>query len=398
MKKVFAVLLLAVLAAVLVFTGCKQNKADGPVTLKIWESEGPEKDFMLWAAAEFTKLHPNIMFEYEPVGSNDSRSKIELDGPAGAGADIFVAPHDHIGALVSGGHILVNEKAGFASDFVDAAVTGSTYNGKLYGYPVGIETYALFYNKDVFSTPPKTWEEIETFAKTWTNKSKNKYAIAWEPANAYFDYIFMSGFGAPLFGPEGNDRNQHNINSAGAVAGLKYFQKLRKSILDVPSADVSGDFCNSSFIDGNIPLLITGPWKIADFSKAGVNFGIAEIPVFPGQKNPPASFSGIRVAFVSAYSDHPAQAAAFAEFICSKEILEKRYELTKQIPPRKDISIKDPLSNGILAQAKFATPMPSIPEMGTYWSAMGAAFASIWDGADVTTQLNSAAAAMEAAK
>ena len=42
--------------------------------------------------------------------------------------------------------------------------------------------------------------------------------------------------------------------------------------------------------------------------------------------------------------------------------------------------------------------MPTIPQMGTYWSAMGAAFGSIWDGANVTEQLNDAAAAMEASK
>lgn len=398
MKKTLSVLMALVLVTSFCFaSGSKdQKKASGAITLKIWESEGPEKDFMLWAAEEYKKTNPNITIVYEPVGSVDARSKIELDGPAGVGADIFVAPHDHLGALITGGHVLENTDSSFKSSFVDAAQIGAAYNGTVYGYPLAVETYAMFYNKDVFKNPPKTWEEIEVFAKTWNDKSKNKYAIAWEVANAYFDYIFMGGFNAPLFGANGDDRNQHNINSANAVKGLTYFQSLRKKILDVPSADVSGDFCNSSFVEGTVPLLITGPWKIADFTKANVNFGVAEIPVFPGQKKSPASFSGVRLGFVSAYSDYPEEAAAFAKFLTSKVALEKRYELTEQIPPRKDITISDPLSAGILAQANYATPMPTIPEMGTYWSAMGAAFASIWDGADVQKELNAAAAAMEA--
>lgn len=399
MKKLMCVLLaLSLVAGSLFASGAADGKKSGKITLKVWESEGPEKDFMLWAASEFKKTYPNVDIVYEPVGTVDARSKIELDGPAGVGADVFVAPHDHLGALINGGHVLENTDPSFKTSFVDAAVIGATYNGTVYGYPVGIETYALFYNKDVIKTPPKTWAEVEAFAKTWNNKAQNKYAIAWEVANAYFDYIFMGGFGAPLFGPSGNDRKQHNINSANAVTGLKYFQSLRKSLLDVPSADMSGDFCNSSFIEGKVPLLITGPWKIQDFTKANVNFGITTIPVFPGQTNPPASFSGVRLAFVSAYTEHQAEAEAFARFICSREALVKRYELTKQIPPRKDITINDPLNNGILAQAKFATPMPTIAQMGTYWSAMGAAFASIWDGADVQKELGAAAAAMEAAK
>lgn len=398
MKKVVCALLAIVAVAGVAMTGCKAAKKAEAVTLKVWETEGPEKEVVLWAAEEFKKTYPNVTIEYEPVASVDSRAKIELDGPAGVGADVFVAPHDHLGALVSGGHVLENNQANFKDTFVDAAVIGSSYAGKVYGYPQAIETYAMFYNKNLLPEPPKTWEEVETFAKTYNNKAENKYAIVWEVANAYFDYIFMGGFNAPLFGPNGDDRAQHNINSANAITGLKYFQSLRKKLLDVPSADMSGDFCNSSFIEGKSAMVITGPWKIADFTKAGVNFGIAPLPVFPGQTNPPSSFSGVRLAFVSAYTNHEAEARAFAEFLSSKACLEKRFEITGQIPPRKDITIDDPLSNGILAQAKFATPMPTIPQMGTYWSAMGAAFASIWDGTDVNKELNAAAAAMDAAQ
>ena len=392
-------------------TGCggdsekKENESAGAgaaqseqITLKMWESEGAEKDFMLFAAEEYKKLHPNVSFVYEPVQSTDARTKIEMDGPAGVGADIFVAPHDHIGALVAGGHILPYEDTAALEHFIPAALTSAAYESKTYGYPLAIETYALFYNKDLLPQAPKTWGEVEAFAKTWNNKAQNKYALVWEVGNAYFNYIFMSGFGAPLFGPNGNDPKQHNVNSKNAVAGLTYFQSLRKKILDIPSGDVSGDFCNSSFTEGNAAMIITGPWKISDFSKTNVKFGIAPIPVFPGMTNPPASFSGLRLAFVSAYTNHPEQAQDFAKFLVSKPMLEKRFEMTKQIPPRSDITISDEHSQGILAQAQYATPMPTIPEMGAYWSAMNTAFANIWDGGEVQTKLAAVAEAIETAQ
>lgn len=365
------------------------------ITLKIWESEGSEKDFMLFAAEEYKKTHPNVSFVYEPVATTDARTKIEMDGPAGVGADIFVAPHDHIGALVAGGHILPFEDSALLDNFIPAALTSAAYEGKTYGYPLAIETYALFYNKDLLPTAPKTWEEVEAFAQSWNDKAQNKYALVWEVGNAYFNYIFMSGFGAPLFGANGNDPKQHNVNSKNAIDGLTYFQGLRKKMLDVPSGDISGDFCNSSFTEGKAAMIITGPWKIADFSKTSLNYGIAPIPVFPGMTNPPASFSGLRLAFVSAYANHPEAAQDFAKFLVSKPILEKRYEMTKQIPPRSDITVSDELSQGILAQAQYASPMPTIPEMGVYWSAMGAAFANIWDGGNVQEKLNAVAEAME---
>lgn len=373
------------------------RKASGTV-LKVWESDDSAKAYIEWAAKEFMKTHKGISIEYEHVESTDARAKIELDGPAGVGADIFVAPHDHISALVNGGHVLENPDPNFLDPFISAAKTASTFDGKIYGYPLGIETYALFYNKDLIANPPKTWDEIVEFAQTYNDPSKQKYAIVWPVSDSYYDYMFSGSFGKRLFGPNGDDRHQHNINSAEAVKGLQYFQSLRKKILDVPSTDMTGDFCNSSFTQGKAAMIITGPWKTEEYTKLGINFGITTLPAFPGQNVPATSFSGVRLAFVSSYSEHPTEAQEFAAFLVSKENLEKRFALTKQIPPRMDIETNDKLSNGILAQTRYAVPMPTIPQMTAYWNSMGSAYAGIWDGDDVLTDLNSAAAAVDAAK
>ena len=401
MKKILcAAVALAMLAPINMFAARKERskKSSGKVTLKVWESDDSARKYVEWAAKEFMKSHKNVKIEYEHVESTDARAKIELDGPAGVGADVFVAPHDHIGALVNGGHVAENTNKDYLSQFVNAAQVASKYNGKTYGYPIGIETYALFYNKDLIPNPPKTWDEVIAYAKKFNNDAERKYALVWPVADGYFDYMFMSSYGAQLFGPNGNDRKQHNINSPEAIKGLQYFQSLRKQILNVPSADMTGDFCDSSFTQGKAAMFITGPWKIEAFSRLGLNYGIAPLPAFPGMSQPATSFSGVRLAFVSSYTEHPAEAAEFADFLTQKANLEKRFALTKQIPPRKDITTNDPLSNGILEQTKYAIPMPTIPQMNTYWSAMGAAYAGIWDGDDVVTDLNSAAASMDSAK
>lgn len=391
MKKIVLVLMALALVAGSVFAAHSKK-----VTLKVWESQGPEEKFIKQAIKDYRKVDRNVKFIYEPVGSVDADGKIMLDGPAGVGADVFVVPHDHMGSLVIGGHILENTMD--MSAFVPAAVIGASYGGKVYGYPLAVETYALFYNKDIIPNPPKTWEEVFEFAKTWTDKSKNKYAIAWPVTDAYYDFMFYAGYGAQLFGPNGDDRNQHNLNSPEAVKGVQFFQQVRKQILDVPSGDMSGDFVKSSFQEGTIPMVLGGPWDIAVYKEAGVNFGITTLPILPGAKDVPASFSGVRLAVVSAYSENPEEAKKFAEFLVSKEELIKRFDITGQIPPRKDITVEDEWSQGILAQSQYAIPMPKITQIGTYWSAMGAAFANVWDGADPVDELNKAAAAMEAAR
>lgn len=391
MKKIVLVLMALALVAGSVFAAPSKK-----VTLKVWESQGPEEKFIKQAIKDYRKVDRNVKFIYEPVGSVDADGKIMLDGPAGVGADVFVVPHDHMGSLVIGGHILENTMD--MSAFVPAAVIGASYGGKVYGYPLAVETYALFYNKDIIPNPPKTWEEVFEFAKTWTDKSKNKYAIAWPVTDAYYDFLFYAGYGAQLFGPNGDDRHQHNLNSPEAIKGVQFFQQVRKQILDVPSGDMTGDFVKSSFQEGTIPMVLGGPWDIAVYKEAGVNFGITTLPILPGAKDVPASFSGVRLAVVSAYSENPEEAKKFAEFLVSREELVKRFDITGQIPPRKDITVEDEWSQGILAQSQYAIPMPKITQIGTYWSAMGAAFANVWDGADPVDELNKAAAAMEAAR
>lgn len=393
MKKIISFLSASVLA-LNVFAAPKSGK----IELKVWESSGTEGSYILYAIKEYKKINPKVKITYEAVGQTDSRTKIELDGPAGVGADVFVSPHDHIGALVASGNVLpVDDADSYMKDFYEMAKIGSKYNGVTYGYPLAAETYALFYNRALIKKAPESWDEVIAFAKKFNSKAENKYAMVWAVGDGYYDYMFMDSFNAPLFGVNGNDVKQHNLNSPNAIKGLEYFQKLRKLVLDIPAADATSDFCNAEFAEGKAAMVITGPWSIPTFKKAGIDFGITKLPAFPGTTHS-TSFSGVRLAFVSSYSEHPDEAKEFAKFITSKEMLEKRFLMTDQIPPRNDIKISDPHANGIKEQLVYAKAMPTIPQLGTYWSAMNAAYAGIWDGDDVRTNLNAAAAAMEAAK
>jgi arabinogalactan oligomer/maltooligosaccharide transport system substrate-binding protein len=55
------------------------------------------------------------------------------------------------------------------------------------------------------------------------------------------------------------------------------------------------------------------------------------------------------------------------------------------------IITKDANASAFLEQAKYSTPMPSIPEMGNVWVPAGTALASLWnDKLDPGTALNSA--------
>ncbi len=357
------------------------------ITLKVWESsEGPD-EFIRQAGEKFTEKYPNITIEYVNVELGDTTTQIALDGPAGVGADVFAAPHDKLGELVSGGHVLPTVNANdVASKVLESCTSAVTYDGTMYGYPVSAETYALFYNKDIIDEAdvPTTWEEVKEYAAA--NTGNGKYGFLMDVGNGYYTIIFTTSDDNRLFGAEGTDQENTNINSEASVKGMELFQDLRSAV-NVPAADLTTSICDSAFSSGNVAMYITGLWNVTVFEEAGINFGVTTLPSLPGNDTPAASFSGTRVMFVSAYTDYPTEAAAFADFLLSDEMQQLRFDLTGSLPSI-DVEVDSPYAEGFLQQLEYAFPMPSIPEMGSYWDAMNAASANIWDGADVQTELN----------
>lgn len=397
------------LTGLLTLTGCGGNDAPATtgevgdtglttdnITLRVWESLGGPDQFMIEAGRRFTEMYPNIEIEFVNVEIGSAASQMALDGPAGIGADLFVAPHDALGELVMGG--LINPTRNpqqVASRVLGSAATAITFDGVMYGYPVAAETYALFYNRDLIASNevPRTFDELVSWSRTFNaNTPADQFGFMFDVANAYYTIIFTTAYDNRLFGPYGTDRENTNINTPASAEGMAFFQSLRE-ILDVPAGDMTTAIADAAFASGNSAMHLTGPWNVMPFYEAGVNFGITTIPSLPGNNTPAASFSGTRVAFASAFSWHPAEASAFANFLLSDEIQALRFEITGALPAI-PVELDDPFVNGFVAQLEYAFPMPSIPEMSRFWDAMNAASSNIWNGADVQAELDAANSAM----
>ncbi len=365
------------------------------VKLVVWESlQGPD-EFIKQAGQAYTKLHPNVTVEFVNVELGDASGQIALDGPAGVGPDLFAAPHDKLGELVTGGHVLPTVDA----DSVKKSVLGAcsqalTYEGKMYGYPVSAETYALFYNKALISDSevPKTWDDLSIWVKNFNAKNPDKYGFVMDVGNGYYTIIFTTEKGNRLFGLTGDDTSTSYLNTPAAVEGMKFFQSLR-SVLDVEADDLSTATCDAAFQSGNAAMHITGLWNVRPFEDAGLDFGVAPLPALPAEKNPAASFSGTRSMQVSAYSDHPNEAADFAKFLLTPEMQQLRFNLTGAMPSI-NTTVSSKYMSGFLKQLDYAFPMPSIPEMGAFWDTMGNTSKNIWNGADVKAELDACEAAI----
>jgi len=366
--------------------------------LIVWEGVD-EKPFLEEMAKEFTAKY-NIPVEYQEVGAGDQMAKVKADGPAGLGGDVMVMPHDHLGEAVAAGIVLPNDyyeedtKANFSKIAVDAL----TMDGVLYGYPRNMETYLLYYNKNLVKEADlSSWDNIIKFSKTYNDVKNNKFGFMWEVNNWYYNYSFIAGNGGYTFGKGGTDPADIGINTPDAIEAMKFYQTLREA-LPIKAADASGDVKTELFQSGKLPINLDGIWQLGNFTQAKLGFEVGAVPMppMPSGKSP-MPFAGIKSYFVSSFSQYPNAAKLFIHFVTSQESLSKEYTMTGIIPARNGMDSdpaiqKDPRAQAFIEQFKNVEAMPAIIEMRQVWGPATAALEPIWNGGDVKQILDKAVA------
>lgn len=350
--------------------------------LLVWESR-EEVVFTEQIAQQFEEKY-GVKVNIEEVPIPDQVGRLITDGPSGLGADVLVIPHDHLGNAVNSGLLLENDVLGEQTKTrnTEASIIGLTNGGKLYGYPRAAETTALYYNKSLIAEAPKTFEDVITFGKTFTDKAKKKYALMWETGNLYYNYPFIASNGGYLFGNDGTNKDDIGLANPESLAGMKVFQDLRE-ILPVPSGDINGDIKRGLFTAGDVAMDINGPWELTAYKEAiGDNLAVAPVPTVLGKTA--ITFSGIKGYVVSSFTKYPNAAKLYADFATSKEsqlLLNKAVgSVPTNLEALEDPQIKDdPYIAAFAEQAKNSQPMPSIPEMNNVWGPANAALPEIWN-------------------
>ncbi|AWX15762.1 maltose ABC transporter substrate-binding protein MalE [Mergibacter septicus] len=302
-------------------------------------------------------------------------AKLEEDYPqvasTGDGPDIIMFAHDRFGGYAKAGLLAeIHPSQTFKDKFVPFAWEAETYNGKLIGYPIAIESLSLIYNKDLLPHPPKTWEEIPALdAKL---KKQGKYAIMWNLAEPYFTWPIIAADGGYAFKPieGGYDPKQVGVNNSGSIKGLQFVVDLVKQKVINPDTDYS--IAEAAFNKGQTALTINGPWAWDNIQKSGINYGVAVLPTFNGQVSKP--FVGVLSAGINAASPNYDLAIEFLE---NYLLTDKGLETINQVRPLGAVALKsyqaklaqDSRIAATMENAQNGEIMPNIPEMSSFWYA-----------------------------
>src|SRR5699024_4607648 len=141
--------------------------------------------------------------------------------------------HDQTGNIVAQGLAEpINLSDENIAKYSDASIESVTYNfdgqTDIYGVPAVIETYGIFYNKDIVSEEPETIDDLKFLLEEHTDASKDQYGFLMKPNDLYFAYPFFKNYGGYIFGGDTGeyDTSDVGLNNDGSIEGGKLFQSF----------------------------------------------------------------------------------------------------------------------------------------------------------------------------
>lgn len=297
-KRVLAILLAGVLSLA-TFTGCASSSSSATATptasvttektavIHIYQDKYEIDQALKNACAAYTKLHPNVTFNVESSSSGDFYTQLKTMFTGGQAPDIFSTKgSDDMATMSEYMEDLSNES--WVSNLTDAAKLAGTSDGKVYGFPISLESYGYVYNKDLFAkagitTVPSTLSELR-------DACKKLKAIGVTPISSNYSEWYQSGmfkFSAaisreadPMAFIKGLNDGSKSLIGDKEIANLAAWIDIEKEYSLSPlNTDFNGEVSN--FATGKCAIMLGGSWSQSALNAIDpkLNVGLFGLPM-----------------------------------------------------------------------------------------------------------------------
>jgi maltose/maltodextrin transport system substrate-binding protein len=344
---------------------------------------------------------------------NDSGIKVKLESPenrtddfamavqVAKGPDIVIWAHDKVGEWADAGLIApIEVSQELRNRFLPKAWEAVDHRDSIWGYPIALETVSLIYNKTLLEGPPPTQlSEMVALQAQIKKKHPEATTILWDHNSSYYSWGILASAGAYVFGKKEKDYDPQDVGVAtsGAIDGLSEIVSLiRAGILP---KSVAYSTVEEQMARGKLAMMISGPWAWSNLTKSGIDFGLSPVPGVDGHPGHP--FVGVSVAYLNRSSPNQDLAREFLEhYVLTEEGLTamdhgKPLGIPALISLEERMVKNDPLLQQLKVCVDGGEVMPNIPQMGRFFTSLGAALQIATNGqASPEAALKEAAANM----
>ena len=174
----------------------------------------------------------------------------------------------------------------------------------------------------------------------------------------------------------GYDLKDIGVNNEGAVKGLQAIVELINA--GTMPKGASYNVMEQKMNNGELAMMVSGPWAWANLQKSKIDFGLAPLPGRGWQSR--KAIRGVLAAFINRSTPNSELASQFiGKYVATSDGLKTiDADVPIGVPALKTLSdemaAKNPLIKTTYENAKNGDVMPNIPQMGKFWSSMATAF------------------------
>ena len=307
----------------------------------------------------------------------------ELDQAIGKGGkpDLWgPVPHKWTGSFVDKGQVAALDQDLLPAPilYADVALQACSVGSALYGLPVLMDGLALIYNRRLLPEPPSTFAELATLAGRLGEGENVPWVLSLPLLSPYHIYPFLDGYGGYIFGRSEDtwDSGDVGLANEGAVRGTRYLSTLytRQRLFPEPLADRGVMYSQAVqlFLQGQAATLIEGSWILPQLEAAGLDYGLAPLPLLPGSDEVPRSLVVVQAVYLNSASAHPDEARTLLAHIGTEDSMVALAQGLGTIPVRRDVLRSAALPNGSTLRPWYemvsgGVPLPNVPELDTVW-------------------------------
>nr|MBA2332868.1 extracellular solute-binding protein [Actinomycetota bacterium] len=298
--------------------------------------------------------------------------------------DVIVGAHDWTGDLAASGLVLpLNPRKAVRAKFPQYTLDAFSYGTaikKLYGAPVVVENIGLITNTKLAKVPT-SFSDLQTRALAFKKKRSGNLAIAVQQGaagDAFHMYPFFSGLCGYVFGKNraGNlDPSDIGLANQAFLKNTARIDSWNK--LGLINAKVDDGAASNAFLTGKAAYWLTGPWNTDRIKKAGIRFQVTQVPAINCKSVPFLGSQGFMVTkFSQAHGVESAAKDLVGDYMMSADSQFALSVANGRYPANLDAAkrVKDPVLAAFGKAGVGGVPMPNIPQMGSVWSDLGAAW------------------------
>ena len=346
-KLVFVVALFVLIMSALAACGSSGGGGNAnSANLTVW-AMGAEGDNLKTLATSFNQQNPGIHVNVQSIPWSNAHAKL-LTAVAGQQTpDVAEMGTTWMPEFSKTGALDTPPSSISSSTFFPSAWNMTVSNGTSYGVPWYVDTRVLYYRTDIaqkagITHAPQNWDELLADARAMQQKGGAKYGISLQ-SNDWQEFLpFIWQDGGQVY-----KNGQFTLNSPEVVQALTFYQTFFKEGL-TPQTEPPGFDVSQGFIQGSLPMFISGPWEMGLIQQNGGpsmngKWAVAPVP----QKVSNTSFVGGSDLVVFKNSPNRAAAWKFVQYLLDPSVQSKWYGIVGDLP-----AVQSAWSSGTLASDK----------------------------------------------